>query len=311
MTTTMKIASSECSIESSGVTVRVERHTPMSARHLLESQRLLNIPRRNLRRRNVDLLRKEMIAGRFVFNGETVKIDGSGAVVDGNHRLEALAQCPEGVSVELLVVRGLPTESVFTVDAGAIRNRTDALQMDGAIRSHARVISVAINRILTWHHGFWFLSHTGGSHGNFKATNQQVVWYHRRWEARWNRVLEVVPANPTMTSHGDAATLAFLVLDDPLGQVREFLEQIETGARLEPGDPVLAFRNWRIRQQKIRQGPYQEGRLSGLFRAYNAWRSDEKLKVLKPTRSNWAPWNLDWVHPQVMDEHDNWEERSA
>lgn len=80
--------------------------------------------------REIIYLLKEMKEGRFVKNGETVKITWDGNIMDGLHRIKALTKFIGG-SIEILVVWGLDPAVFPTIDIGLKRNVGHILQAKG------------------------------------------------------------------------------------------------------------------------------------------------------------------------------------
>src|SRR5262245_34900010 len=72
---------------------------------------------RNLRRPVVDSYARDMSAGHWHLNGETIKFAANGELLDGQHRLHAIAV--SGNSVSMVVIRGLSADVMLTVDSGA------------------------------------------------------------------------------------------------------------------------------------------------------------------------------------------------
>ena len=73
----------------------------------------LNNNNRRAADRVVARYRADMLEGRWEFAGDPIRFDAQGNLIDGQHRLLALAGCPEGTQFKFLVVRNLPVESVF------------------------------------------------------------------------------------------------------------------------------------------------------------------------------------------------------
>lgn len=105
------------------VSAEVVKITPKMAREILEA----NHVNRRIRDRLVRSFRDDMENGRWVMTGEAVKISRTGALLDGQHRLAALAEAKVR-SVEFLVVRGLLDESQALMDSGAPRSIADAIE---------------------------------------------------------------------------------------------------------------------------------------------------------------------------------------
>jgi hypothetical protein len=104
------------------VTSAIEIWTPAKAKEALES----NIVNRALRPRSVSSYQKEMETGRWQMAGEPIKFSVDGKLLDGQHRLTALANAAVE-SIEFVVVRGLAPESQIVMDSGAARTAADAL----------------------------------------------------------------------------------------------------------------------------------------------------------------------------------------
>lgn len=97
----------------------IELITPEKASQLVSQNSFKNRP---VNWRHVDLLAHFMRKGKFKLNGETIKLDIEGNVIDGQHRLLAIirSNTPQAVAV----ARNLDPEVFDTIDKG--RKRTDA-----------------------------------------------------------------------------------------------------------------------------------------------------------------------------------------
>jgi hypothetical protein len=61
-----------------------------------------------------------MLDGNWKENGETVKLDSNGNIIDGQHRLQAIVD--SGVTIELILVEGLNPSVADTIDIGRKRS---------------------------------------------------------------------------------------------------------------------------------------------------------------------------------------------
>jgi len=64
-----------------------------------------------------------------VANGESIKMSDRGALIDGQHRLEAVIK--SGVSQTMLVIKGIPHDNLLSLDSGVKRSLADALRITG------------------------------------------------------------------------------------------------------------------------------------------------------------------------------------
>ncbi len=72
---------------------------------------------------------KAMEDGDWKQNGESIKIDRAGILIDGQHRLSAIIQC--GLTIPMLVVRDLDHSVFDTIDTGKSRTGGDVLKIQG------------------------------------------------------------------------------------------------------------------------------------------------------------------------------------
>ena len=97
----------------------------------------------------------QMAGGKWVDNGETIKFDQDGTLIDGQNRLLAIIRAgkenPGFEGVEMLVVRGLPPVAKDTVDQGKPRSMGDLFKMNGV--PNASKVSSTVNRYLDFHSG--------------------------------------------------------------------------------------------------------------------------------------------------------------
>ncbi|GAB3659310.1 hypothetical protein GCM10027596_16710 [Nocardioides korecus] len=92
-------------------TVEILDVTPEMA----ESWLSRNANNRNLRGQVIASYARDVAAGSWVLNGETVKISTAGQLLDGQHRLIAVVEA--NVMAPMIVVREIPAEVMPTVDA--------------------------------------------------------------------------------------------------------------------------------------------------------------------------------------------------
>lgn len=87
-------------------------------------------PNRTYSKASGDAYLTDMLAGRWMMNGDPIRFDTDGKVIDGQHRLAAVAQLPathEGLP--FLVVRGVEREAQDTMDAGRKRSYADQINI--------------------------------------------------------------------------------------------------------------------------------------------------------------------------------------
>jgi len=108
-----------------GMTVKIEIVTPRMAESFLKT----NDKNRKLSKKIVRKWTNSLQAEEWSLNGESIKFDKRGHLIDGQHRLTAIAE--SDVPAPLVIVRGLETEAFHTIDIGKSRTSPDVLSSNG------------------------------------------------------------------------------------------------------------------------------------------------------------------------------------
>lgn len=101
---------------------------------------------RPVRYRDVAALARDMRTGKWVLNGESIKISRTGTVIDGQHRLYACMQAE--VPFASLVVTGVEPEAQDTIDTGSRRSLADQLAI--ANEKNAAVLATVTRWLFLW-----------------------------------------------------------------------------------------------------------------------------------------------------------------
>lgn len=83
-----------------------------------------------------------MAKGEWRFNGDTIRIDRNGVLLDGQHRLHAIVE--SGVAQDMIVVSGLDPDVFTTIDVGAKRSAGDALALLGVANANDRAAAAKL-----------------------------------------------------------------------------------------------------------------------------------------------------------------------
>lgn len=103
----------------------VESINPVKAKAYLAT----NHANRPVTPTNVGKLAAAMKAGDWALNGEALKFDDHGNLIDGQHRLHAVIAA--NATIETLVIRGIARETFNTIDTGRVRSAGDVLAIHG------------------------------------------------------------------------------------------------------------------------------------------------------------------------------------
>ena len=88
-----------------------------------------NVNNRPLRRSMVDGLKSAFLRGEYVQTHQGVAFASNGELLDGQHRLTAIAELRDG-SFPMMVARDVPEGAFRVMDIGAKRTNADALRID-------------------------------------------------------------------------------------------------------------------------------------------------------------------------------------
>ena len=124
-----------------------------------------NTANRNINRQNIDRYARDMKAGKWRLNGETVIFADNGRLLDGQNRMHAIIKA--GVPVQMLVVGNIPPDAMSTLNTGKSRNFANVLQIDG--HANTSGMQTLVRRALLWDAGY--RTNTGA----LKPTNAEML----------------------------------------------------------------------------------------------------------------------------------------
>lgn len=256
--------------------ITVERVTPEIA-----AQMLGTMPgNRLLRQRMVNRFAREMVAGKWLLNGESVKISREGRLIDGQHRLNAVIAAK--VAVQFFVVRGVDPSAALTLDTGVSRNFYDATTIAG--RDWLRE-SGGIARM-------WFRYERGinSAQGRIPPSHQEldlVIEQHPHIpdSARFIKTLKVVQNKCNAGVQGFVHAFGSEKYDREMAD--SFMQDLNDGARLEKTSPIYALRARLV--DYAERKPEQVHVLALSIKAWNAWINGEKMQIVKWTTGGARP----------------------
>lgn len=241
-----------------------------------------NTHNRPLRERLVTRYRADMEAGLWTMAADPIRFDHTGALLDGQHRLAALADLSDRITIPFLVVRGLPPESQGVMDQGAKRTPGDQLALAGVRNSNA--VAAAVKKFIIWRNG-----------AIFRDTKLQVVSAPaiEAWVAEhpgdiqfFQSIWGIVRQNDAPPSIAGAAAIQFTRIDPEACE--EFFTLLARGAGGE-GHPITTL-DKRLQRHR-REGLKMPDRdyLSLFILAWNAWRSGKAMsKFQRPRGGRWS-----------------------
>jgi len=235
--------------------------TPDIAREMLES----NTSNRPLNALHVKELAQEMTLGRWVSNGDTIVFDVKGALMDGQHRLEAIIR--SGTKQQVLVVYGVGSDAFLTKDRGRLRRPSDMFAIAGEKNyvqlSHAVAKCIQIETEWLTKKPFRYNPNPAISY-DWLNRNRDIVNFMEGYN---HRIVTV------------ACRVAISYLYSKKGyDLSSFFESVQTGAGLNIDNPALVLRN--KMQEYKRKGTAVGIRFEiiSTILAANAWLKNKPLK---------------------------------
>ena len=105
--------------------------------------------------------------GNWLLNGESIKIDKAGNLLDGQHRLSAIIKA--GKAIKTVLATNVDASTFTTIDTGKPRNAADCLKIEGVANSTN--ISGGISKYLAFKNG-----HKSGSNRVVvKTSNSDIL----------------------------------------------------------------------------------------------------------------------------------------
>lgn len=234
-----------------------------------------NYNNRKLTKSNVTFLSKQMTEGKWLFDGQPIRFDKFGRLLDGQHRLNAVVN--SGTTQSFLVVSGLDDSTFQVMDTGKNRSGSDALSIMGV--SYANSISACAKLVI---------KHNKGSHGktgsHSKITNSDIVeWYNN------NREIETKAPKCQILSKAFMNVLSVsylmylsLVFDERCVKDSEkFLNEVCHGTNIDSKSPTNVLRKYLISDKLSKKSMSPTNKKALIFKAWNAFRLGKSVSFLR------------------------------
>jgi hypothetical protein len=239
--------------------------TPVLAHLLLE----INQINRPIGKVNIENLKADIASGRWVFNGESIVISRDGALLDGQHRCQAVVAT--GVAIEAVLVFGPVDEARYTIDIGKPKSAPNYLSMKGW--SDTNNLAAMLSLLL-----------------QYRKTNTIPLSYQRPTKTEILQAAETFKGaqtsvdlvrDATKKKLGSRSALAFCHYTfwkkSSREHADEFVRLLIDGEGLRKGNPAHYCRERLIAMGK---GARIESRIELIFKCWNAWRRGESINKI-------------------------------
>lgn len=257
-----------------GLSSTIMRVTPQMARNWLT----LNTSNRHLNKDAVQRFSSDMRSGRWLYNGESIKFDREGRLIDGQHRLTAIVN--SDAVVEMLVVTGLEPLAQQTIDVGRPRTTGQILHMHGiASANQHSALATALLRMERYPGVVWTSS--------AMPSKAEIVDYGI---CHADVIAQGVNEGAVGRRHANMPSVAYGVLfvqvqrSSQAASWEDWNERVLSGSNLDDGDPRLTLRNQMLRRVKDSRIWHQQQMIGWCLVAWNAWVEGRQLKIIRFSR---------------------------
>ena len=238
---------------------------PERALSLLE----MNKQNRPLSHPLIARIARQITAGLWRFNGDTIKMGESGDIIDGQHRLWACVEA--GQPIETLVVYGVARDAFSTIDTlGKQRSTSDTLHTNGLTRYRVPT-STALSWLIRWQRDrikSWKAPINRVENSDIEAAFVENPGIERAVE-------RVYPVR-TVANCGVLAFLYYILTNRDEDLAERFVETLLNPARVALNDPFYVLRTFYMGERdQRRRNPLITIAVS--FKAINAAAKKKKV----------------------------------
>lgn len=215
----------------------------------------------------------DMLDGRWKENGATIVFDWDGHLLDGQHRLKACVEAK--VDLISLVAFGVDPAAFAVIDGGTARTPGQIVRMAGVPNSNLRA-SVAKLVLVHKKNGIGKYNSTVHVYPTKTQCIEAAVSMHGIAEAVQRTQNIKVPVSKTV-----AGFCWFIFAEQNPTVTERFFADLASGQNLSNDNPVYHLRERLINNASSR-GKFDTPYLVALFfKAWNAYKIDRPLKVLR------------------------------
>ena len=235
---------------------------------------------RKVSERLVSRLAASIRRGEWLLTGDSIKLDENQIVLDGQHRLHAIAAA--GIAVTSLVVRNVGNAAQDVIDTGRPRQAADVLAMHGHLYGAAQA---ACARLLMIYEHFGRIN-VNNRQVNLLLSNAAILGYVGAHPELIDavRAADLLRGAGLAGGTGTTGAIVTVLMRKNEDAAREFVGSLKEGANLGPNSPILRLRN-RLQSERrdTRIGTTladRERLFAVWFRAWNAWRHGDEMTLL-------------------------------
>ena len=235
-------------------------------------------------------LAQQILDNKWQFNGDAIRQDIKGNIIDGLHRLKACVMADK--TIKTLFIKGLPTEAIKTIDqAGAKRTLADYISIQYAESKYHTTSSAVMQTVSEFNLGrngsFDSRQNVGGGLGKKNKIDRVYI---DDFLAKNPAFFEFIANSTAIRTQGDMiltpkAFCSFHWILKGINEQRagDFMYKLSTGAGLALDHPIYELRK-RIIKSKTDTKNGKRGNLTGadmasiVFTTWNLYITGKKAK---------------------------------
>lgn len=243
--------------------------TPEVAQALLEH----NSMNRPISDAHVQRIARQIVDGKWRFNGDTIKIADSGDVLDGQHRCWAVIEAKK--PVETIIVRGIQRDAFTTIDTlRKTRSGGDVIALMGQER-YRGIIAQALS---------WLIRYQRKAIERFKEPANRIENndIEASFVAHNKGIVRAVERAMTIRRVANPSLMAFIyyvAANQNAELAEQMLVNMDNPGRLAQSHPFFQLRSYFVNATRDRRDPVVSIALA--FKALNAAHKGEAIRSLK------------------------------
>lgn len=234
---------------------------------------------RRLSESNLDSIIMAMREGRWHEDGDPIRFNKEGELIDGQHRMHAIIAT--NLTHRFLVLWGVEETAMTTLNTGKSRSRSDVLTIHDPEAKDVVALSSAGTIALRWEKGA-----RGNSLRNMVVSNDEFMQFY---DDNKDRIIHAKNAGRRVASASRGVTLQAIALCDYLFRALDaedaefFWDRVIDGVNLQEGSPILTLRRFFESESKLQARDNSRADIAAAYtiKAWNAYREGRDLKLLK------------------------------
>lgn len=203
--------------------------------------------------------------------GDPIRISQNGILIDGQHRLEAIAK--SGKTIGCYILRDIPIEAMAVFDTGHSRTVADFLHIKG--EKNALVLAGALQLLHVYRKNGLLVQPTGNDRLNAQGALDLLKEIP---ELRYSVTVTLGLSRAVRGGHSRWTAVNHILCSLDAEDTLAFLDGLERGEALASGSPILQLRERLLTSTSRRLPPTEYTAL--IFKAWNLYRDGRKAQYL-------------------------------